>query len=247
MTEIRRQNGIDGLVSGYSPGKVEGQKELETIGGFQELLNKYQKNLARGVVGLVELVDFLNTDNKISEILPPADIQSFLQAVRPYRYNRHFSSVTPRLLNQLIQNSYEAGYNDFHLNLYSIMKAVCSEVHGSDSNPICIEIEGYVGNSSVSSVNRATIKVKGDTGPLFGSLARDSTIYIDGNVGQLFANRAERCTFILHGQAELYHVQGPREICSTGCTFKTSNQETYHRLLNDVKGKGNKFMLDEGD
>ena len=144
--EIRKGHGIDHLVGGYSPGKVEEEKELASNPFFVSLFAKYEKAVYEDLVRLWQM-DFILGENYVDEVLLPKQINAFLQATIQYmRPGYHFTENTAVFINKLIQNSYSAGNNGFHLNLpVTDLLCVGSHLQGKKERPIELHVKGRAG------------------------------------------------------------------------------------------------------
>ncbi len=126
---IKKIKGIGGLVSGYTPKKVEEIRKIEP--NKDSLLRRYLEFL---------LADDLKENLRdVDEIVLPHEINNLLGFVGVYD---NWEDRAGHFISKLIQNSYYAGNRTFHLdNPFSNLNYLCSNLHGD----MTIIINGYGG------------------------------------------------------------------------------------------------------
>jgi len=213
---IQKKKGIDDLVKRYSPKKVEEEKRIIAADAldYAPLFEKYLQYVETFCPRSLD-VEF------IDEILSPDDINLFLQASIPFEdlqssfpfEDKAYCIAMGLFLSRLIQNSYQAGHNNFYLNTKNILPlselGMCFQ--GEEENPLKLTIDG-------------------DTGKNLGSRATNSMMTVHGNTISL-GDFISHCTFILHGKLEKHSLVELFGKPITDCIFKTPNQETLQTLL----------------
>ena len=237
-TKIKRSKGIEGLVSKYNPQTVEeGRIEVVGEGKFSSLLKKYEEflNLNHGEFENRYMGEekFIRNDNDIDDILQPTKIMAFTLLTDRYKDNLWETAL---FINKLIQNSYNAGFNNFRLGDCSEISDLCAYLEGKDK-PISVKIEGDAGEDCGSGANNLTISIAGNAGDFCGEYAEDSTITIGGNAGVRCAWRANNSTITIEGNTG--YGCG---LMAKNSTFKTSNADTLQKLKRHVP-KGNKIIF----
>ncbi len=257
---VIRGKGIDNLVSGYSPRKVEEEKEFSHTdeSKFNSLFNELEFFMERMFEEKIKT-------GHINQILTPNEIEAFLFFSRKYEKRQTYAPAIGSLLNILIQNSYNAGHNNFQLNPYYLKKYVrdIGWFSGSKEEPLLITLRGRFGDHTAEGLKYVNLALHKNTGNLFGAHSEDSKITLHGDCGhhsahhlkashftvygkcgEFSGNNAQRCTFLL---AEVERGFG---YTSKDCTFKTTNEDTIVNLMKSVPEKtykdipsGNKIVF----
>ncbi len=191
---IKKGKAIDHLVSGYSPGKIEEERSMVAEGGkFYELAQKY-----------VQYVEVFNQGREVDDILIPAEIDSFLRGTEFIEVKRKQFFAHPTFISKLIQNSYNAGYNDFHFSTTRspIYSHLATGVVAKPENPCNITIEGHARSASCRSVRHVNLTVYGDAGTDLAQGAKDSNITVHGNCKSSCGTQTRASSFIINGNVE---------------------------------------------
>ena len=221
LSEIKKGKGIDDVVRGISPGRVEDERLVEVVGErrFADLLERF------GAYVTSWKLDRLPREEDI--VLSPSEINELLQATVQYENSEDYLFLGSVFLNHLIKYSYENGNNGFRLdttNLLPLTK-LGNNLHGERGNRLKLVIDGNVGNYLCEGVSYMVLSVKGDVKYRGCHNMKHSRVTIDGNVGQEFAKEARNSIFMLNGEAGVCCGEG-----ATGCTFYTTNGMTRERL-----------------
>jgi len=243
--EIIRKKGIDGFVSGYSPGKVE--EEASAIVRNKIDLNDLANRLNQAPRTWPIEKDFLIDD----EVLTPKEIRiltSVLMAYGPPEY-------TGEYINNLIMNSYNDGHNNFRLDLQFApdLKYVLynhdHRIMGTENNPIIVEINGDLsGSYMLFALRYANVTINGNPA-CAGEVGRDISVIVNGNVSYHLGSSCLDSNFFVSGS-----VGGSRGDASANCTFRTSSKSTLKKFLQpyckwgvpleyDSKPNGNKIIF----
>ncbi len=233
QVEITKRNGIDGPLSEYSPSKVEEQKQVITVGDdfyqrYERLINDYQ--CVRRWVNYTAkqaYTKFVNNFGGFPDDFTPADISSFIHVIS--NLPRQDPSWTGLYISRLLQYSYNAGHNDFRLDTTSLpgVKGIAAFIDGRRKKPITVSITGDAGWSGWYS-RWAHITVHGNSYGC-GTSSDESEIIIHGEAGEDCAQLAKFSTFTFLGT-----VGDEVGMQSRHCTFKTSNEETLQKLVDNV-------------
>ncbi len=223
---VKKSKAIDNLISGYSPQKVEEEKEVSpesSFDGLKEMFDIYKAHgfFGRGFVSGIFLP-------KINAILTPAEINSYYQSTITYRSFFHLiNSRRGEFTARLINNSYQAGYNNFYINTLNL-KGIesLSYFQGRPDNPLRITINGDCGNSCSREVKYTEFIFKGYV-PDCGYWSENSTFVF----------------------SEIPH--GTIGMASQDCLFKTTDPNTLKGLIKRVpqvntrtnKPSGHKVIL----
>ena len=112
--EARRGMGIEGLLAGMTPTLPEERRVLPTNSLFQELREQYER--LREECGSFYLPQSVNlVYYEVRSVLTPTKINLFLQSTITSEHKRNYASFTGLFISRLIQNSYNAGNNNFVL------------------------------------------------------------------------------------------------------------------------------------
>ncbi|MDI6721538.1 MAG: hypothetical protein QMD85_04045, partial [Candidatus Aenigmarchaeota archaeon] len=267
MKQALLQRTVDDIVGGYRDLEApEERKERRVEGsllfrGFETLLTMYERFLSIQHIFLPEAYERIAKTNK--RVLTPERVNTFLQAAIRYEQHRNYSICTGPFISSLIQNSYNAGHNDFHLNAKAAaepLSFIGYMLEGKRKEPIRVLIEGsagslcggkaecldcntsrftfYDGDPEDNSFDVMVTRYCDFHSELFGdncgNLARHCSF-----TGREFGNdcgyRAKQCSFTgeVFGNGCGSHAYE--------CIFKTSSEESVRRLMASVeKGRRNK-------
>ena len=231
VTEIKKGNGIDGLLRDITPGRVEDERTVGVIGEskFRDLLDIFEIHLE--TVPKQKYADRLN-----SYVLTPSEINTLLQSTSIYETRSMYGWRAGSFLDILIQNSFKAGYNDFTLNIANLptIHGLTGGLEGKRSRKLALNIEGDVYSHVACNSRHLKLSFFGDV------VARhvcdgikDSTVIAHSHVASYFASDAKNSTFILHGECDS-EPGGTLGIGSKRCTFKTTNEQTLSKLIAEV-------------
>ncbi len=206
--QISKGKGIDTLVSGYSPRKVEEGGEIQVVGEtiFKDLLEDYrqfgdpsQREKFIGKSG------FVVTDH-ITKVLSPSEIHKFLLLSTTVPSEDLFGEF----IGRLIQNSYDAGYNDFTFDIRSHEAVLGCHLKGTQENPVRLKVLGDLAARSLSGCKYVNVNHEGNLGDLSLIGTWYSTFHFNGSIGK------------------------ESGIDVSNCTFYTTNRETLSQLLQHV-------------
>ncbi len=197
---IRKAPDIEEIVEGYaSLDSDEKRKEIIVEGEmFGGLMEKYEAALEYCVnkdksVLLGEKMELKVRRLRLPTLLPGI-ICAFTAATTAYEGNKNNSVKNTRdfdysktkgiFVTRLIQNSYEAGYNDFHITGLSIPLIYLGlQLTGDEQNPLIVSVDGGIGMGC-------------------GHEAKNC-IFSGAWIGWGSGNDAEGCTFITKDIADL--------------------------------------------
>jgi hypothetical protein len=222
-SEVRKGKGIEEVLGSHSGQSVDSSRTVETVGEsyLVRLFKKYEHD----------------ETSEVTEVLSPGEIDSLLFIAAEIEEEGYDSYQTGCLIGLLINNSYNAGNDDFVLNTHSInpeyvkkLSALGALLEGEPDRPINLTINGYGGDYVGDSARHSNITVTDGAGEFLGAHAKGSTFTVHGDTGRTLATCAEDCTFRLYGRL---HWVGPGDIGprSKGCTFISDNKKTVDSLL----------------
>ena len=217
--EVRKSKGIDTLVSGYSPQKVEEEKRTSTEGNskladlmrrFEDFLHEWYPHRPESILP--------------KEVLLPATLSVFSSMITKYENNPFYENDSGRFLNSLIQNSYDAGYNNFQLETRNNLLGLGTHLQGDSHRPLLLELTGKtectgcrIDYCRVTCHGPASLNAVGTEHSTF--IFFDPVIYLGG---------------------DFFH-----------CTFKTPDQRLLQRIESHFSrnhsGRGNRFILIHGE
>ncbi|MBW3015905.1 hypothetical protein KY330_05780 [Candidatus Woesearchaeota archaeon] len=154
--------------------------------------------------------------------LSPAQIQLFLNKIESVWDYRH--CITSYFLSELMQKSYESGFDDFALDIkYPFLRAFMESITvplsakiygdlfalGNKCNGVKVEMYGNVSNGVGSKCTDSKFVVHGDIA-YCGLDSKNCTYYIDGNVttGDLYL-MGKQCTFFLNPESYNKFIKQP--------------------------------------
>ena len=210
---IKKKKGIDNLVSGYSPSKVEEEIVLESSSfreEHEELFLNYHTDLETR--HSPHYCRRHSPFNHIKDVLLPEEINIFLLSTVPYEKYDSYSRTTGWMVSKLIQNSFDVGYDDFSLRAgFFQLDFLASYLRGRKEKPVQVEIFGNCGQDVAYGM-------------------RWVDLVIHGNVYNNSFRSVLDSTITLHGMAEGWGIAQ----LGAGTTFKTSNSKALDVLLKNV-------------
>lgn len=226
-------DGLDALISGYAAQKVDERKEVTVIAEdkFKDLWGKYKQALSLVDTLKIDLIeDYLG--GVVTDVLTPQEIEEFFRLTIAYEECTYYQKCTAKIINKLIENSHNAGYDGFVLNTKYLTKPLdnlCDNLKDAQKKPIHITINGNVGNDCGSQTECSLfLTINGDVGSC-GRNSKWAYFIINGNVG--YISNPWKCSFFnINGEIETFKV----EVDSVCCTFKTSNTKTLDVFLKHV-------------
>ncbi len=185
VAEIQKPKGLDELLKDYKPQKTDTEKKIELVNhvDFTELTIKYKKCL--------DLPDSTWQYNKPlpEDILTPEQISAFMQTTTIlYKNQETYEDRTGIVISRIIQNSYDAGYNKFKLEIPACgigrmaMRGVGYELKGEKNRPLELTIEGTVGIWCGNYAENAIFNIKGDAIGSLAAFAKNSTFNVTGKI-----------------------------------------------------------------
>ena len=236
--DIKKGNGIEDLFRGFAAGKPEEVKEVEVAEGrFQMLLEKYRSILDVECDPLEAL--FWTELNKITDTLTPTDINKFLQTTIQHEQHKEYHWRTGRLILRLIQNSYNAGHNDFAFDTTALEEIgdFGSYLEGTEERPMEIAIKGNIGDWCGWKARHLTFNIQGSTGDWCGRESISSVFNIQGDAGRNCGKYSLGSTFNITGSIGYNCGDQAHRL-----TFKTPNKETLREMLRRIP-TGNKIIF----
>ncbi|MBI2669407.1 hypothetical protein HYX14_06210 [Candidatus Woesearchaeota archaeon] len=183
IAALRRGGGLDDVVRGMKPQKPEEVKPIETVGEhpFSALLEKYKAFLDDRTYG-----DHHKKNADLTDILNPEHINAFLQSTVIHENHEKYKERTGLFLNSLLQNSYDAGHNDFQLNTKSTkpLDYLGAFLEGTKEKPIRLTITGNVGDWCGQESTNGIYTLNGNVGEWCGWGSTYGTYMITGDVGR---------------------------------------------------------------
>ena len=188
-------------------------------------------------------------------VLNPEQINILFQLIinksLAYRVNQN---ITGLYLSKLIQDSYNAGHNNFYLNTgdTQIERMGC-ELKGTLENVLKLKIDGNVGSTCGADSEKTMFNINGNVGDGCGLDTTNSTFGIKGNVGTWCGMKSIYSTFNIKG-----NVEARCGVYTTNSTFeidgnvgklcgKCSHSSTFYILGDigdDCGGDKEKFLLE---
>ncbi len=171
----------------------------------------------------------LNSDtwhSILGTVLSPKEI-TILSTIMHINYEDHenFNPNTGFFLTNLIQNSYNGGFNNFYFEINNL-NYLGTTIKGSEKNPIVISMESNYKEKVGSHARHSTFNIKENHGASLGSEARHSTFNIEKNHGFYVGDHADNCTFNIkenHGKGVGEHAEN--------CIFKSPDKKTLNSII----------------
>ena len=261
-------DGLDDLIRRQTARKPEDRKAIEVIGErkFGELWVKYERALNSVDSLKVDIIEYY-VDRAIDDVLTPSQIEEFFRLTIAYENNKHYQKCTKLIINELIQNSYNADNNGFVLNTNELAKPIddlCANLRGTHNKPINITINGDVGYYFCSQGKFLSVTINGNTRDICNDYGSSSSFIINGNAKSIAGSS---CSFIVNGDVEIinidfdikssssYTINGEVKdqefsVYATRHVYKTSNPKTLDVFLRRIpifRGHNVYFIDEEGN
>ena len=247
--EIRKTDGIEGIIQAYTPAGVDDTLQTKTEGSnpLEDVTRKYEEILQDKYSNLAVLRDYVA---KIEDVLQPEEINRFLQTTIAYEQSRDYQKKTGIFISRLIQTSYDAGNNNFTLNIQNTkeLASLGFNLEGTPENKIKLAIQGNVGNDFGEYSGNCEYELLGNAKDFFGRVSRKCTYKIRGNIGWGAGHESKICEYTILGDTLFvcglestdctYTITGTvgssAGFDSKNSTFKTNNPKTLEYLLSDL-------------
>ncbi|MBI4453652.1 hypothetical protein HY636_03335 [Candidatus Woesearchaeota archaeon] len=235
-------DGLDALIRRQTAQKPDEKRKVKVVGEnkFGNLLRRYELFLGRKnyFIKNKEILD------GIEDVLTVEDINAFLQLTVGFEdYEKDYSRGTSRFINRLIQNSYNAGYNNFVLNTIVLSKKLDhfgENFCGLPYRMISVQIDGDIGVNCGMNAFCSSFTINGNANSCCGYKIYNSIITVKGDVGNWFGFGAKYSSFTINEGVNTDNYTDD----TIGCTFKTQNPKTLDKLLEYFqKNKSHKFYL----
>ncbi len=262
ITQVRKSKGIQDLVRGYTPGKVEEEikpdfpenKLAEVVASYENILNSCEYSFT--------LEEQRTLRRKIKLVLKPVLIKSFIYYAHKYSRVNGFYFATSIFINQLIRNSYQAGFNDFSLDIIYNHQRYCLGLTGEKKRPIKLNIQGNVFYDDLRRCQNVEAEIHGDcdsfcghycrnvkivcygsAGYGFGERSRESRFTVFGDVVRSFAKGASDSMFEIHGSLIEDQFVPELNIASRAenITFQIHNDDTLEKIIEALSRKRKKW------
>ncbi len=240
-TAVTKGKGIDHLVSGYTPGKVEEAKQMQVMGDnkLKRLLERYKELFdKRNGFPLQYLERKAQIDLRFQDVLSPGDINAFLLMTKEFAGQKYNDDLTSLLLSRLIQNSYVAGEREFRLHVPQKIKAI-AYLGGSEEGKLKLHLRGDFDQFCCADSCFLDVFIDGNVGLSFAMKSEDSSYHIKGNVDHQCAIYAKRCFLLIEGDADGHLAEAQKE-CSltihgnTGASFANICRDSFFEVYGDT-------------
>lgn len=254
----QKPTGIEGLIGHSTPMWLDKErKEIkEKNYPFSEILQKYDLFLERvdeykeSPHGFAYY--YFQTPSDITNVLAPDQINKFLQITLAYKNQVGYHDLTGLFVTKLIQDSHNAGYNNFYLGTSAF-----KELHwiGAHLKRTQLTIKGDVGMHCGSRAKDSIFTITGNVGDCCGVESLGSTFSVAGNVGDRCGTHASRSTFLVVGNVgdncghmtwnSTFSITGTiGDECGEyviGSTFKTPNKRTLKKMILSISPRGDVY------
>jgi len=192
--EIKKGNGIEGLVK---PSHLEIEQSLDTEGSLTDegkqnvfqVLADFEKHIAsidfnrRSFMGIWEYVK----RDDVSIVLSPAELRIADHILLSVAGKRERTDAEMYIL-RLVQNSYNAGHNDFRFDLNHGHTG--ANLNGTEENPIQITVN-ELGSFGGERSDYVHFQIKGNAESNIGTRSRYCKFIIGGELGHSSGSDAE--------------------------------------------------------
>jgi len=156
----------------------------------------YNYNFYEEYSSILNSGEDIEPDKLILKILEPQKINILLQLMK-----RNFNqTATLVIIDQLVKESYENGYNDFYLDFSDfLMNHLLNDFHGSPKNKLKVNINGNVGISLGQMSSNCVFRVNGKAKTNTGFSSVDCEFYIKDSVEEYCGIDSTNCLFVIEG------------------------------------------------
>ncbi len=209
--EIIKNPGIDTLVSGYSPGKVEEETAIITEGSaaLSEAVDHYT---SWGKPSLASAsIKKLWPKIKVRTILKPEEIAAFLR-ISEIHEDTH-SNVTSVFISKLVQNSFDAGYNDFRLSgELQYFSDLPYKFKGREDKLLKVVMDDGAPYKCGNRAEYIEVYAQHHCSSNLGSYSKHSKYHVAGDIiGRGLGAYAQNSEFIVQGNGGSHVGQGAKE------------------------------------
>ncbi len=188
------------------------------------------------------VVDVLVDD----ETCTPGDIDVFLQSTVAYENISNHDEKRSLFVNKLIQHAYTCGrYTDFVLHTQGLTspRFLLEGLKGSTEKPLCVTVEGSLGDSCAREVKYCTLAVNGDVQGTFGYKAMNSSFTVNGTLNGNAFDNAVQCTISLSDWVNPSTYMNVRN-----STIRVTDEKTIDRFIDEqtyrsLERKGAKLIF----
>ena len=216
--DAKRGQGIGEVIAKLHPAPLEELQKMspQCAGQMGRLLEKYELLVSLDLSGSTEADEVLRKtlQRHITEFLTPAALDIFLTLTIPYENESEYAYITSEFLEQLVQNSYNNGHNDFLFhtcNLTQELPGFPSNLKGTKDNPLRITVIGNTGEA-LGDDYYVHLTLKGNTESGFGGNSQHSVYIVNGEINDV--------------NSLAYN--------SSFCSYKTPVEETLQKFIKKV-------------
>jgi hypothetical protein len=253
IAAMRIGKGIDDVLSSITPGEVEEQQQVHVEGDnyFATAAEKYAAFSQTSFPSWEFHKCLEKLRETVSEVLTPTEMQAFLLATTIYDDCERYERKTGVFVSQLLQNSYDAGHNEFVLNTRSLprgLEFLGYNLRGTEERPIKVEVLGDVGDDCARNTVHLTMTFHDN---VRDSCARASE-YFTGTfrvkVGRDCGYRSAHFNGVFEDFVEMYCARESRDFIgvfhgdiecffardSVGGTYKTTSEQLLEKLKREI-------------
>ncbi len=146
--------------------------------------------------------------------IPPQAISRFADSIFAYKDEKEFLNTAYEFIIKLIQNSYNAGHNDFSLRLpwqnYYCGNRIVGPA-GTPEKKLRIEIKNGVGEFAFFGAENISVKITGSAAYNLGSRSCDSDFTVLGNVKDHCGYEAAKVSYEICGNADEFMLSWSKD------------------------------------
>tara|TARA_Y100000310_G_scaffold281791_1_gene302537 strand:- start:4168 stop:4926 length:759 start_codon:yes stop_codon:yes gene_type:complete len=197
--EVKKDIGLEEKLLSRDGSMDDVKNLISSNSKFEELLKFYEDFLSvcKGDVEEMDILQGPTTDI----VLSPKNILAFLNATISFSSYSNYMKVTGKVITNLLQNSFDAGYNDFLLsNAAEDLEFLAVQLQGNSKNHLNLRLEGGVGQVFAGSAQYINVLASGGAAEYSCMRSSDCNFtFYQAVVPVEFASDAEDCIFELYG------------------------------------------------
>jgi hypothetical protein len=190
---------LDGLF-GYTASDVETTSTIEVVGNHENIglaLKEYEQFSYDHFLPFFTLKPIKKYSNLV---LTPAEMSVFINEIEKFQKEENYSLSANLFVNRLIQNSYDAGNNDFNLYVEDLPNAsILKKLKATEDNPLKIRLNGSVGDFVARESNYLDLTIDGRVGDYFADNSNNLIASITGDVGKHFGSNSHNIKTKING------------------------------------------------
>lgn len=187
----------------------------QAFGRYEHFLDSECRDLGNSGMNVdinLNVNEVLGYKTPIDFVLRPGEIDEFLQRAGDFNFGQClYSEKTAAYLTKLIQNSFRAGNNHFHLHIpdksgslgykQKALDFIGFRLRGTPSQNIIVDVYGSLGSHCFTGSVNCSAFLEGSVQDNFARWARDGVFSVKGDTGDT-AGHSSGCRYYFYGKVK---------------------------------------------